>query len=148
MAAEAEKNYVHQDENWRQRVRYETESQKNFSSDWGFLAAETADSQPIKYDTRLVKYFNPAGGTWTVREKRVPERRPDGVMGEDALVPSSTLKSAMGAAIISHQGVMESMPSNVALIPTSASYGKRHSLEQFGISHYGRVRSRSKEPTN
>mmetsp|Transcript_14020 Transcript_14020/g.16988 ORF Transcript_14020/g.16988 Transcript_14020/m.16988 type:complete len:147 (+) Transcript_14020:130-570(+) len=146
MAAEAEKNFVHEDENWRQRVRYETESQKNFSSNWGFLQDETTTAA-VKYDTRLVKYFNPSGGTWTVREKRVPERRPD-LSATDEVQSEQTINSAIGASTSTHASIMNEMPDNVAFTPTSKSYGKRTSLEQFGISHYGRVKSRSTEPSN
>ena len=52
----------------------------------------------MKFDGRLVKYFNTTGGTWTVEEKRVPAlNRPTAVFGEDA-----DPKSAAGAAFSTH----------------------------------------------
>merc|ERR1719171_1034020 len=64
-------NYVHEAENWRQRIRYENDSSKTFEDKWGFLKGKK-DDEPTAYSTKLAKYFNPQGGTWTVRQKRIP----------------------------------------------------------------------------
>mmetsp|Transcript_12282 Transcript_12282/g.40322 ORF Transcript_12282/g.40322 Transcript_12282/m.40322 type:complete len:143 (-) Transcript_12282:52-480(-) len=136
-------NFVHEDENWRQRVRYETESQKVFKDNWGFL--ETTRAEGLKFDTRLVKYFNPAGGTWTVNEKRIPERRKRG----DKSDAQPSFKTAAGATALTHTAKMSHIADiNVSFNTTTSTYGSRSSLEQFGISQYGRKATRTQQPSN
>ena len=84
-------------------------------------------------DGRKCKYFNPIGGTWTVREKKVPVTRRDPSEEDESMNP----KSAAGVAKNTHERLMDSIPSNTAFISTSKQYGNRKSLEQFGISDYG-----------
>ena len=43
---------------------------KTFEDNWGFLKRK--DDEPWAYSTKLAKYFNPQGGTWTVSQKRIP----------------------------------------------------------------------------
>mmetsp|Transcript_2042 Transcript_2042/g.7294 ORF Transcript_2042/g.7294 Transcript_2042/m.7294 type:complete len:96 (+) Transcript_2042:66-353(+) len=40
---EGEKNFVHEDENWRQRVRYENQTSREFNENWGFLTQNRED---------------------------------------------------------------------------------------------------------
>lgn len=143
MASEAEKNFVHEDENWRQRVRYESESQKIFGDTWGFLSS-SGEREQVKYDRRLVKYFNPAGGTWTVKEKRVPERGEASTTDDEVVYE----KSALAACAATHSTRMDNMPENVGFMTTNLKYGERKTLEQFGICQHARVKTRSKEPSN
>lgn len=113
-----EKNFVHEDENWRQRVRYETESQKSFKENWGFLElGNSADPVQVKFNTRLVKYFNPHGGTWTVSEKRVPDshKRSATENGEDDMA------GALGAAARTHTLKMSSLSENVYMAAFNAT---------------------------
>ena len=98
----------------------------------------------MKFDGRLVKYFNPLGGTWTVEEKRVPAlNRATEVFGKDA-----DPKSAAGAAFNSHTLRMSSIPSNASVIPSSTRYGQRTTLEQFGVAHHGIKQVRTNLPSN
>ena len=50
--------------------RYENDLSKTFEDNWGFLKRK--DDEPWAYSTKLAKYFNPQGGTWTVSQKRIP----------------------------------------------------------------------------
>jgi hypothetical protein len=81
----------------------------------------------------LCKYFNPVGGTWTVREKKVPVTARDPSELDESMDP----KSAAGVAKRTHETLMNSIPANTTFITTSKQYGNRKSLEQFGISDFG-----------
>eukprot|EP00238_Polyblepharides_amylifera_P003519 CAMPEP_0196578188 /NCGR_PEP_ID=MMETSP1081-20130531/7142_1 /TAXON_ID=36882 /ORGANISM="Pyramimonas amylifera, Strain CCMP720" /LENGTH=145 /DNA_ID=CAMNT_0041897325 /DNA_START=104 /DNA_END=541 /DNA_ORIENTATION=+ len=134
MADSAEKNFVHMDENWRQRVRYEILSQRVFKKNWGFLTDETPLDR-VELNTQLVKYFNPNGGTWTVKEKKVPKRTFSKGSEEEG---ASDPRTALGAARTSHGSRMEAIASkNASFNPTSSNYGNRRTLEQFGIAEFG-----------
>eukprot|EP00976_Prorocentrum_cordatum_P039639 805360-Prorocentrum_minimum.AAC.1 len=133
---EVDKNYTHEDENWRQRVQAEYVATRHFKDNWGFLTDNRKEIKNQKFDTRLVKYFNPTGGTWTVRAKKVPERE-----GEEDEIDSAQLmseKTALGQAERSHVHRMEKLKHiNTAFINTSSRYGARNTLEQFGVADYG-----------
>mmetsp|Transcript_35339 Transcript_35339/g.59565 ORF Transcript_35339/g.59565 Transcript_35339/m.59565 type:complete len:146 (-) Transcript_35339:113-550(-) len=138
MADHADKNFTHEDENWRQRVHAEYVAAGHFKDNWGFLTEGRADVKNVKFDTRLVKYFNPSGGTWTVRAKKVPERV-EGCESSslDKSIPRNA-KSAIGAAELTHGARMRAIDNmNPAFIASSSRYGNRTSLEQFGIADYG-----------
>uniref|UniRef100_A0A7S0WXY3 Uncharacterized protein n=1 Tax=Pyramimonas obovata TaxID=1411642 RepID=A0A7S0WXY3_9CHLO len=135
--SEVDKNYTHEDENWRQRVHAEYVATRHFKENWGFLTEGRQEMKNQKFDTRLVKYFNPAGGTWTVRAKKVPERTG---APEDVVDSSQPLgeRTALGAAERTHVGRMEKIKGmNTAFINTSSRIGSRNTLEQFGVADYG-----------
>lgn len=117
------------------RCREETLAQRHFESEWGFLLPDpaTREEQKPALDGMLCKYFNPLGGTWTVREKKVPVPPRD----PDEIDESTNPKSAAGVARNTHATLMGSIPANTGFITTSKQYGNRKSLEQFGISDYG-----------
>lgn len=110
-------------------------SQRHFESEWGFLLPDPAsrDGNQPALDGMLCKYFNPLGGTWTVREKKVPVKARDPQDEDESMNP----KSAAGVAKNTHERLMSSIPTNTGFISTSRQYGNRKSLEQFGISDYG-----------
>mmetsp|Transcript_24412 Transcript_24412/g.46259 ORF Transcript_24412/g.46259 Transcript_24412/m.46259 type:complete len:147 (-) Transcript_24412:54-494(-) len=125
-----QRNFVHEDENWRQRVRFEVQAQRVFDDNWGFLTAKKDDEADpnIRFDTRLVKYFNPAGGTWTVRTKRVPERVRETNMDESGTLDE---KTAIGAARTAHGERMDHIARHDAAFTTmSGNIGNRRTLEQ------------------
>lgn len=71
------KNYVHEDENWRQRVDREGMCSTDFWDTWGFMCLDPSKAATRRnYTARLVKYFDTHGGTWTVESKRVPNTKP------------------------------------------------------------------------
>mmetsp|Transcript_2044 Transcript_2044/g.7299 ORF Transcript_2044/g.7299 Transcript_2044/m.7299 type:complete len:151 (+) Transcript_2044:66-518(+) len=145
---EGEKNFVHEDENWRQRVRYENQTSREFNENWGFLTQNREDMAAANrrdaYATRLVKYFNPGGGNWTVEVKRIPERRPQttgGVM-RPSDYPSGT---AMHSVTSMHKLRLEEIDkANPAFTTTGRLLGARKSLEQFGICEHGHKSTRTK----
>jgi len=137
---------VHEDENWRQRIKSETLSQRHFGSEWGFLLPDHSKDDGAKppLDGMLCKYFNPVGGTWTVREKKVPTPGRDPSEEDESMNP----KSAAGVAKSTHQNLMNAIPANTGFIAMSKLYGNRKSLEQFGISDFGVKSTITKLPSN
>ena len=118
-------------------MKEDVEAQRTFKENRGFLTEQSKKDKGAKV-TRLVKYFNPIGGTWTVSEKRIRERKGkmDALDGTTSLLDS---KSATGVATLTHTSRMKKISSvNNSFNTTSSLYGSRSSLEQFGIGHYGR----------
>uniref|UniRef100_A0A7S3DGZ0 Uncharacterized protein n=1 Tax=Palpitomonas bilix TaxID=652834 RepID=A0A7S3DGZ0_9EUKA len=67
-------NFVHKDENWRQRVKSEHLSQKGFKDSWGYLVPEEGEEGGREQtETKLIKYYtgNKNGPSWTVKEIKV-----------------------------------------------------------------------------
>eukprot|EP01024_Parvocaulis_polyphysoides_P045152 TRINITY_DN420_c0_g1_i1.p1 TRINITY_DN420_c0_g1~~TRINITY_DN420_c0_g1_i1.p1 ORF type:complete len:104 (+),score=8.15 TRINITY_DN420_c0_g1_i1:134-445(+) len=96
-----EVNFVHEQENWRQRVRGELVAAKNFSHDWGYLCKppDVNMSRTRSYETSMIKYQH--GGSWTVEMKKIPirgEKHEVGPLNDfalDILTKKSTKRSAM-----------------------------------------------------
>ena len=123
--------------------RYENDSSKTFEDNWGFLKGKK-DDEPTAYSTKLAKYFNPQGGTWTVRQKRIPfmfEQKKD---QEEESLGTGALHIAKEA----HTVRIAAVPSNPTFIPTSEKIGARGTLEIFGTSHHGREATRTQLPSN
>jgi hypothetical protein len=125
--------------------REETLSQRHFQSEWGFLLPDPAkrEVRPA-LDGLLCKYFNPLGGTWTVKEKKVPVTGRDPNEADEPMNP----KSAAGVAKNTHATLMNAIPSNTAFITSNKQYGNRKSLEQFGVQEFGVRSTITKLPSN
>ena len=116
---------------------------RRLSDNWGFLKGKK-DDEPTAYSTKLAKYFNPQGGTWTVRQKRIPfmfEQKKD--QEEESLGTG-----AVHIAKEAHAARMDAVPSNPTFITTSEKIGARGTLEIFGTSHHGRKATRTQLPSN
>lgn len=114
----------------------------SFQDNWGFLVEEDDPDAEKNYSSKVVKYFNPRGGTWTVKRKRLPT---GGAAKDEAGLRKT---AAQGSADNSHNKGMASLPENVTFLTTSQRYGARYTLEQFGISDYGRKATRTLDPSN
>uniref|UniRef100_A0A061RKJ9 Uncharacterized protein n=1 Tax=Tetraselmis sp. GSL018 TaxID=582737 RepID=A0A061RKJ9_9CHLO len=146
--AQEERNYVHEAENWRQRVSVEIHTAKAFEENWGFLTQEsTAVRDTISQDKRphhlsLVKYFNPHSPSWTVEAKRVP--LPYGKTNSNGDEGNPALRRALA----NHEDRLKVLhSSNSQYRPTSRSYGSRQTIETFGVAHFGLKRTLG-EPYN
>mmetsp|Transcript_6642 Transcript_6642/g.14501 ORF Transcript_6642/g.14501 Transcript_6642/m.14501 type:complete len:197 (+) Transcript_6642:212-802(+) len=72
-----DKNYVHNDEIWRQRMKNEADSAVQWNQNWGFLAGKE-QSEPRGFSTNVAKYAT-TGGKWTVKTVRVADDTEAGV---------------------------------------------------------------------
>lgn len=164
-------NFVHIDENWRQRVKLEQKKANSFESEWGFMVPHTPPSHLERpHATSPTKYFNPRGGTWTVQEKRVPlfglSADAKKLPVDDLALKHSTLlehknkvpnrygspvrygppstRTAKEAALISHSLRNAYIRQSNPTFQTSTSrYGARLPLEMFGVSDHGHKTIRS-----
>lgn len=177
MTSQSAPNYVHVDENWRQRVRMEHLKANSFQSDWGFLSSSEPASHALDrpHATSPIKYFNTRGGTWTVQEKRVPlfgtaeaakalplediATKHSGLLVHVSSVPNRhgspvrygppSRRTADAAAVVSHSLRSSHIrQSNPVFHTTTGRYGSRLPLEMFGVADHGHKALRTKEPSN
>jgi len=89
-----DKNFVHNDEIWRQRLKNETGSAVEWKQNWGFLAGRE-QPEPRGFSTSVAKYST-SGGKWTVKSVRVADDSEAGVLAaaseQDARKLMSTLQ--------------------------------------------------------
>ena len=72
-----EKNFVHTDEIWRQRLKNETDAAVAWNQNWGFLTGRE-QPEPRGFSTSVAKYAT-SGGKWTVKTVRVADDSEPGV---------------------------------------------------------------------
>ena len=65
------KNYVHEDEIWRQQLKNETDVAADWKANWGFLS-EREHADVRGFSTSVAKYST-TGGKWSVKTVRVVE---------------------------------------------------------------------------
>jgi len=89
-----EKNYVHDGEIWRQRLKNESESAKNWETNYGFLAADQ-HAEPRGFSQNVAKYVT-RSDKWTVGSVRVADNTEAGIAAavseQDARKRMSALK--------------------------------------------------------
>jgi len=65
------KNYVHEDEIWRQQLKNETDVAADWKANWGFLS-EREHADVRGFSTSVAKYST-TGGKWSVKTVRVAD---------------------------------------------------------------------------
>ena len=65
------KNYVHEDEIWRQQLKNETDVAADWKANWGFLS-EREHADVRGFSTSVAKYST-TGGMWSVKTVRVAD---------------------------------------------------------------------------
>ena len=132
-----EENVVNDDKNWRLRIKDETEAQRHFESEWGFLLPDyDSRSEATRGPIEMKKsaYYDYQTRQWTVLEKRVTAPSAQQSSESDEVVDS---KSVAGVTAATHQTLMDSIPANTAFLTSNRAYGARKTLECFGTSEYG-----------
>jgi hypothetical protein len=132
-----EENVVNDDKNWRLRIKDETEAQRHFESEWGFLLPDydsrsEATRGPI--EMKKSEYYDYQTRQWTVLEKRVTAPSAQQSSETDEVLDSN---SVAGVTAATHQTLMESIPANTAFVTSNRAYGNRKTLECFGTSDHG-----------
>ena len=132
-----EENVVNDDKNWRLRIKEETQSQRHFESEWGFLLPDyDSRSEATRGPIEMKKsaYYDYQTRQWTVLEKRVTAPSAQQSSESDEVADS---KSVAGVTAATHQTLMDSIPANTAFLTSNRAYGARKTLECFGTSEYG-----------
>ena len=132
-----EENVVNDDKNWRLRIKDETEAQRHFESEWGFLLPDyDSRSEATRGPIEMKKsaYYDYQTRQWTVLEKRVTAPSAQQSSETDEVLDSN---SVAGVTAATHQTLMESIPANTAFVTSNRAYGNRKTLECFGTSDHG-----------
>mmetsp|Transcript_4876 Transcript_4876/g.8469 ORF Transcript_4876/g.8469 Transcript_4876/m.8469 type:complete len:168 (-) Transcript_4876:391-894(-) len=137
---------------WRDAMKKEELAAKYHQDEWGFLSAKPEDMRKLSSATVAVKYWDKAGAT--VLRKRMPELNVVPLAATDEnvqlnvedLISTRSFKTTFAHPMTALESINHSHAkalSDLRSLPdpiyttTSASYGSRLPLEQFGISAHG-----------
>ena len=92
MAGQAERNAVHEDELWTQRLDKEVEVAAQWWENWGFLA-ERPEPPPRGFSTNTAKYSEKGG--LTVSKVRVPDDSAEGLAAAMSEIEQRKLRAGL-----------------------------------------------------
>jgi hypothetical protein len=133
------KNYVHEDEIFRQQLKTESEGAAAWRDNWGFLA-DKRHPEPRGFSTSVAKYST-GGGKWSVKTVRVPDDSAAGLAAAECEQVARKVMSSLRAESLPGQPVKACDYKGTQLVAddysgvetrTAALQLRAHSLQTLG----------------